>query len=41
MSNDKEKNYYIKKKSTFMRLFDAALTIVKDILIENFGGNKI
>lgn len=40
MSNDKEKNYYIKKKRTFMRLFDAALTIVKDILIENFGERK-
>ncbi len=40
MSNEKEKNYYIKKKRTFMKVFDAALTIVKDILIENFGETK-
>jgi hypothetical protein len=40
MSNEKEKNYYIKKKRTFMKVFDTALTIVKDILIENFGETK-
>lgn len=40
MSNEKEKNYYIKKKRTFMRVFDAATTIVKDILIENFSETK-
>ena len=40
LSNEKEKNFYIKKKRTFMRLFDAALTIVKDIFIDNFGEPK-
>jgi len=32
MSSEKEKNYYIKKKRTLLRLFDAATTIVKNIL---------
>ncbi len=40
MSNEKEKNYYIKKKRTLMRQFNAALTIVKDILIAKFSEEK-
>jgi len=40
MSNEKEKNYYIKKKRTLIRQFNAALTIVKNILIEYFGQVK-
>ncbi|MHA1489278.1 MAG: L-2-amino-thiazoline-4-carboxylic acid hydrolase [Promethearchaeota archaeon] len=40
MSNEKEKNYYIKKKRTIMRTFDAATTITKEILIEYFGEAK-
>lgn len=40
MSNEKEKNYYIKKKRTLLRQFDAATAIVKDILIEEFGETK-
>ena len=40
MSNEKEKNYYVKKKRTLMRQFDAATTIVKDLLIDYFGEAK-
>ena len=40
MSNEKEKNYYVKKKRTILRQFDAATTIVKDILIAKFGEEK-
>ena len=40
MSNEKEKNYYIKKKRILMRQFNVALTIVKDILIDQFGETK-
>ena len=40
MSNEKEKNYYVKKKRTLLRQFDAATTIVKDILIAKFGEEK-
>ena len=40
MPDEKEKNYYVKKKRTLMRQFDAATAIVKDILIEEFGETK-
>lgn len=40
MSNEKEKNYYVKKKRILLRQFDAATTIVKDILIAKFGEEK-
>lgn len=41
MSSEKEKNYYyIKKKRTIMRTFDAATTIAKNVLIEHFGEAK-
>ncbi|MFX1446368.1 MAG: L-2-amino-thiazoline-4-carboxylic acid hydrolase [Promethearchaeota archaeon] len=40
MSNEKEKNYYVKKKRTLIRQFDAATAIVKDILIKEFGETK-
>ena len=40
MSNEKETNYYLKKKRIVMRTFDAAMLIVKQILIENFGEAK-
>ena len=34
MPNEEEKEYYIKKKKILMRLFNAATSIVKSILIE-------
>jgi len=37
MLTEKEKNYYIKKARTLLRQFDAATSIVKDILIKQFG----
>ncbi len=40
MSNEKEKNYYVKKKRILMRQFDAATAIMKGILIEKFGEDK-
>ena len=40
MSNEKETNYYLKKKKILMRTFDAALLIVKPILINRFGVNE-
>ncbi len=40
MSNEKEKNYYIKKKRTLLRQFDAATAIVKDVLVKQFGEEK-
>lgn len=40
MSTEKEANYYLKKKKILMRLFDAAMHITKQILIENFGEDK-
>jgi len=40
MSIKKEENYYMKKKRTLMRQFDAATTIVKDLLIRQFGETK-
>lgn len=40
MSTEKEANYYFLKKKIFMRTFDAAMLIVKQILIENFGEDK-
>ncbi len=40
MLDEKEKNYYVKKKRTLLRQFDAATTIVKDILIAEFGEEK-
>lgn len=41
MAAEKEKNYYIKKKRMLMRQFNAALTIVKNILIDYFGETKL
>jgi len=41
MPNEEEEEYYIKKKRILMRLFDAATSIVKSILIENFGEAKV
>jgi len=40
MTAEKEKNYYVKKKRMLMRQFNAALTIVKNILIDYFGEAK-
>ena len=40
MTAEKEKNYYIKKKRMLMRQFNAALIIVKNILIDYFGEAK-
>ncbi|MFX0069499.1 MAG: L-2-amino-thiazoline-4-carboxylic acid hydrolase [Candidatus Hermodarchaeota archaeon] len=40
MLTEKEKNYYIKKKRALIRQFDAASTIVKDILINKLGEEK-
>jgi len=40
MAAEKEKNYYVKKKRTLMRQFDAALTIGKKVLIDYFGEDK-
>ena len=40
MSNEKEKSYYVKKKRTLLRQFDAVTTIVKEILIAKFGEEK-
>jgi len=40
MANEENKNYYLKKKRTLMRTFKTGLIIVKDILIEQFGGTK-
>ena len=40
MNAEKEKSYYVKKKKILMRTFDAALNIVKIILIDNFGEAK-
>ena len=41
MPNKEEKEYYIKKKRSLVRLFDTAARIVKNILIENFGEAKV
>jgi hypothetical protein len=41
LSNEEQKDYYIKKKRSLMRLFDTATRIVKTILIENFGDVKV
>ena len=41
MSNEGEKEYYIKNKRFLMRLFSAAIQIVKSIVIENFGEVKV
>ncbi len=40
MKKEKESNFYLKKKRTLLRTFDAALTIVQKILIEYFGESK-
>lgn len=40
MAAEKEKNYYIKKKRMLMRQFNAALTIVNNILSDYFGEAK-
>jgi hypothetical protein len=40
MSIKKEENYYMKKKRTLMRTFDAATAIIKDLLIKKFGEKK-
>ncbi len=40
MVNEKEKEYYIKKKRILMRQFDAATTIAKNILSKYFGEAK-
>ena len=40
MTAEKEKNYYIKKKRMLMRQFNAALSIVKNILSDYFGDAK-
>jgi hypothetical protein len=40
MATEKERGYYIKKSRTLLRQFDAATSIVKDILIQNFGESK-
>jgi hypothetical protein len=40
MSKEKEANYYLKKKKILMRLFDAAMNITKEILIETFGEER-
>jgi hypothetical protein len=40
MSKKEEKDYYIKKKRILMRQFDAALSIIKNVLIEYFGETK-
>jgi hypothetical protein len=37
MTLEKEKNYYLRKKRVLMRTFDAALSIVKPILIKHFN----
>ncbi len=37
---EKESNFYLKKKRTLLRTFDAALTIVQKVLIEYFGESK-
>lgn len=40
MANEKEKNYYLKKKRILMRTFDAALNIVKNVLVKYFGESR-
>jgi len=40
MVNEKEKNYYIKKKRILIRQFDAATSIAKNILSKYFGDAK-
>lgn len=40
MPTEYETNFYVKKKRILMRTFDAAVLIVKQILIENFGEVK-
>ncbi len=40
MTLEKESNFYLKKKRTLLRTFDAALTIVQKVLIECFGESK-
>lgn len=40
MPVENKNNYYLKKKRILMRLFNAALLIVKQILIDNFGEQK-
>ena len=37
MSNEKEKEYYVKKKRTLLRTYDAAMLIAQNVLIEYFG----
>jgi hypothetical protein len=37
MTLEKEKNYYLRKKRVLMRTFDAAISIVKSVLIKYFG----
>lgn len=40
MTEEKETNYYIKKKRTLMRTFDAVLKLSSQILIGKFGEEK-
>ncbi len=40
MTIEKEKNYYLRKKRVLMRTFDAAINIVKHVLIKYFGDDK-
>ena len=40
MTDEKEKNYYIKKKRTLMRTFDAVLKLSSQILVDKFGEDK-
>ncbi len=40
MTSENKNTYYLKKKKILMRTFDAALLIVKQILIDNFGEQK-
>lgn len=40
MTKERESNYYVRKKKILMRTFDAALIIVKDILMKYFGEDK-
>lgn len=40
MSNEKQKDYYVKKKKSLMKQYDIAVNIGKNVLIKRFGENK-
>ena len=40
MNAENKNNYYLKNEKILLRTFDAALIIVKQILIDNFGEQK-